>query len=370
MSNTTFNLLSIVGTNLLLYVLFIITPYLSTADTYMGVFLDHAYRKTPETKRILKYFLLYTTLVFAGFSLILIFLSLRATKINDNPLLAIAFLGEVLLYFVVYGHAYTQTKAYKKSLNLPEPKGSKVLIDTAFIEEKTKLKMIYKKLLYIPMLIGLFLGIYTLYHYKEIPELIPTHFNAIGEIDGWSTKNLVTALLPSGLCMLLALIFSYTLDSTFNKRSHLSKSQLEKGKAITLKYLKWSAIAIVILAFSITLMMMGTIFAMVEVTPLNPIYNSVSLAMIIIGIALMSYNNFRYKRDFEPFKEKDACSPIEEKDDYWLWGMIYNNPNDPALMVSRRHGIGWTVNIGSFKGKLIMFALLAFIICAIIFTAR
>ena len=288
---------------------------------------------------------------------------------NNSPLLAIAFLVETLLYFLIYGNAYTQTKAYKKSLNLPEPKGSKLLIDTSFIEEKNKLKLIYKKLLYIPMLIGVFLGIYTLYYYKELPDLIPTHFNMAGVIDGWSTKNLVTVLFPSVMAILMSVLFSYSLDSTFNKRSKLSKTQLEKGKVVTLKYLKWSAITIVLLVFAMTLMMMGIVFSMVQVEALNPIYNYISMGIIILSILLMGYNSFCYKRDFGPLKEEDTCSSPEEKDEYWLWGLFYNNPNDPAVLVSKRHGIGWTINVGSFKGKLIIIATIVLILGTIIFSS-
>jgi uncharacterized membrane protein len=34
----------------------------------------------------------------------------------------------------------------------------------------------------------------------------------------------------------------------------------------------------------------------------------------------------------------DAC---------WKWGMFYINPNDPALFVEKRFGIGYTVNLGN-----------------------
>ena len=55
MTHTTFAILSILSANVFLYILFIATPYFSTADTYMGVFLDHAYRKSPEAKKIFKH---------------------------------------------------------------------------------------------------------------------------------------------------------------------------------------------------------------------------------------------------------------------------------------------------------------------------
>jgi uncharacterized membrane protein len=29
------------------------------------------------------------------------------------------------------------------------------------------------------------------------------------------------------------------------------------------------------------------------------------------------------------------------------WGLIYYNPDDPALIVEKRIGIGWTLNLGN-----------------------
>ena len=42
------------------------------------------------------------------------------------------------------------------------------------------------------------------------------------------------------------------------------------------------------------------------------------------------------------------------EDDYWMWGFIYNNPNDNHLMVNYRVGIGMSVNIAKPAGKILM----------------
>lgn len=35
-----------------------------------------------------------------------------------------------------------------------------------------------------------------------------------------------------------------------------------------------------------------------------------------------------------------------DDDAYWLLGMFYNNSDDPSIMVPKRFGIGWTINMG------------------------
>ncbi|MBQ9140865.1 MAG: hypothetical protein IJX63_03625 [Lachnospiraceae bacterium] len=45
----------------------------------------------------------------------------------------------------------------------------------------------------------------------------------------------------------------------------------------------------------------------------------------------------------------DLAQP--DDDDYWIWGMIYNNPKDKHFMVEKRVGAGTTVNVATVGGK-------------------
>jgi hypothetical protein len=42
-------------------------------------------------------------------------------------------------------------------------------------------------------------------------------------------------------------------------------------------------------------------------------------------------------------------------DSSWTWGLLYNNPDDPALFVPKRFGIGFTVNFGHSSAWWILF---------------
>ncbi len=51
-----------------------------------------------------------------------------------------------------------------------------------------------------------------------------------------------------------------------------------------------------------------------------------------------------------------------EKDkNCWKLGVFYYNPNNPSIFVSKRSGIGTTINFGSFVGKIIGIALIILI---------
>ena len=48
---------------------------------------------------------------------------------------------------------------------------------------------------------------FVLYHLPQLPETIPTHFGANGEIDGWGSKY--TILLPNGIQLLVGLLLEF-----------------------------------------------------------------------------------------------------------------------------------------------------------------
>lgn len=52
-----------------------------------------------------------------------------------------------------------------------------------------------------------------------------------------------------------------------------------------------------------------------------------------------------------------------DNDNYWIWGMFYNNPNDKRTMVEKRFGAGTTCNMATPVGKItIIVAILALLI--------
>ena len=49
---------------------------------------------------------------------------------------------------------------------------------------------------------------------------------------------------------------------------------------------------------------------------------------------------------------------FRDDDRYWSGDFFYNNPDDPAVFVPKRFGLGWTVNFGHPQGKLLLIGIL------------
>ncbi len=48
-----------------------------------------------------------------------------------------------------------------------------------------------------------------------------------------------------------------------------------------------------------------------------------------------------------------------DDDKYWKLGAFYYNPNDPAIFVAKRFGVGWTINLGRPAAVVIIIGLAA-----------
>ncbi len=71
----------------------------------------------------------------------------------------------------------------------------------------------------------------------------------------------------------------------------------------------------------------------------------------------------RFRRKANMLDDRPSTSVIFRDDDrYWYGGIIYNNPDDPALFVDRRYGLGWTLNFGNPQARLILIGLLVMIL--------
>jgi uncharacterized membrane protein len=58
---------------------------------------------------------------------------------------------------------------------------------------------------------------------------------------------------------------------------------------------------------------------------------------------------------------------MERPNSLWKWGIFYFNPDDPALFIPKRSGLGYTLNFGRRGSWALMALLLAAILLPLIF---
>ncbi|MCL2588190.1 MAG: DUF5808 domain-containing protein [Oscillospiraceae bacterium] len=89
-----------------------------------------------------------------------------------------------------------------------------------------------------------------------------------------------------------------------------------------------------------------------------------TLAMFVITI--LSHKRIQSERNRLLRGEKEDMK--KDDDRYWIGGILYNNPNDRSLFVEKRVGIGMTMNLGTWGGKLIAGGVILLLVGTIGFT--
>lgn len=157
----------------------------------------------------------------------------------------------------------------------------------------------------------------------RLPERVPAHWNAAGQVDGWMDKRLLfmPPLLLAGLAWLLVFLLGLALRSGDDR---------QRASARALGILRgWLACGLALLA--------GYVGPMGAVQGGRAVIIGLGLllACVIAGIVPV----LRRIRQTPPI-------PGASESDYRWGGLIYWNARDPRLLVPKRYGVGWTFNYG------------------------
>lgn len=99
------------------------------------------------------------------------------------------------------------------------------------------------------------------------------------------------------------------------------------------------------------LMWTGTVTSWAPLVVVLPI-----LAAVVLAVVVLARNNRARDGD-----EEDTGLIHRDDDKYWRGGLFYINREDPALMVPRRFGLGWTLNFGNPRTAMLFAGVLALI---------
>lgn len=176
--------------------------------------------------------------------------------------------------------------------------------------------------------------------YPGLPDVIPSHWNAAGEADGFSEKSLwsVFGTLLIGAVSFLGVLATQLL---LNNRPWLVPAE-ERAYSIGLGYVNLSMTLIFCWAALMSWLDLnaGPLFMVLSIMAGLPV-------LVIIGLHLPKIREQR----------KALHGPAEPSMDpqYWVWGgMFYRNPADPRTIVPRppHMGVGGTFNLASRGGRL------------------
>lgn len=197
--------------------------------------------------------------------------------------------------------------------------------------------------------------------YDQLPEMMPTGWGPDGEVRGWTEKSFgsvfTTVIIASGLFILLVSVgaMAPAMSPGSPDLSAWGLLRLTAGHRGITEYLGW-------VSALLTLMMAGVTVQSWRLAAADGAWSApvTMLLVVVLMVAMFVILSpvFRaHLRWADRTAEQLGIRPTEEEaaeDALWLPSGLYNDPNNPAMMVPKRegYGIGTTVNVGSRKGKI------------------
>lgn len=346
-----------------LIISFITTPMFSKKDICFGVRISSL--NASQLKKIRKKYILLNLLL----GVVATYIMLKV----QEPIWGMmgTVFGYMIAYTIIYLMAYEEVKVLKNEQITNVRLSHVTVVDTKFTKEREKNMRVSPWYFVIPLSIIIVTLVITALYYDYIPDPIPMHYNASGEVDKWAKKTYGSVFMLQLVSGAMTVVFYYIYIIIGKSKQQISTKQPRLSSEQNRLYRKiWSIYVIA----SATLM--NLLFSYIQLSLFrNPVEKSTQMMYVTLGFTLVmiistlaiglfagnggSKLKVSYQDDNE-WQEEEI-----DDDKYWKWGMIYYNPNDPTVFVEKRVGIGWTLNMATIQGKIYTIGLLVFIIVII-----
>lgn len=327
---------------------FLILPFVSRKNVSFGINIPEELYDNDEIKNIRKTYLRKG--LFSGI-LIGIIVVTSDILINNQEITALIITSVVFLLIIIFAFfylaAYKDMKKLKAESNWKLQSRQVIVIDTDYRKGKYLVSPLWFGLYFVVIIATVLFGILL---YSRAPEQIPMHFDFSGNVNRYAEKSFgVLLTFPlTQFFLTIVFIFSYWMIGKSKQQIDAGNPEVSKEQSRKFRY-RWSAflvfsgLGLVVIFLFIQASIMG-LFSTTISTALPMIFSALMMIGIIILIITTGQSGNRIT--VQTININDGTKITRDDDRFWKLGFLYYNPNDPALFVEKRFGIGWTINMG------------------------
>lgn len=360
--------------NFMLLFIFLISFFVnrtSNSGIFFGVRFPMEYQEEKELKDIEKSYRIVISIIFFIMFLGVNSLFFNLDNYSENTLgiiMSIIIIGSLVISSLVYIPYYKKVKYLKKDRNWTYTKRNVVVVETTLRKPKKneKIKPIDSKwflLLFIFPLINILI---TMYKYDALPEVMEIPYTSFGEFKKETLRgHFIVYQFPIVQIFLTALLYGIN-KVIINSKVDLNSGSIEKAIIRKKKFKKIGSILMMVMVLQMLIMfslIQASILFNFDPMIINYVFMVIFMITMIIFI-IVFIKVGQGGRNIETKDEKDEL--YKDDDDKWILGSIYYNKNDPAWMVEKRLGVGWTVNFAHPKSWIAVGGLIVFIIGSIV----
>ncbi|GIO56512.1 DUF1648 domain-containing protein [Paenibacillus cineris] len=339
-------------------------PYLTRETVSFGVSVSEAVYHSAPLRRMRRQYVWTSSVAYGGL-LIACLLAMLTVPEKQQPSIISGFVVLLVAASAVINLIfYTKMKRFKATLPPETLNPSVVAVDTSF---RSGNKLVWSnKWFLIHGAVALISAALALAYYDKIPDTLNMKFNWQGEVTRTAAKSYRTVLGLNLMQLVMIGIFMTTNWSILRSKQQLDPANPQQSVRRNAAFRRrWSM-------FNVAAgLMMVLLFSFVQYNMIYPLSREVMmlvslmmpLLIVVLAIVLAFSTGQGGRRIGGPSSGSGATHVVND-DKYWKLGNIYFNPQDPALFVEKRMGIGWTVNFGRPGAWIFLVGILAVIIIA------
>lgn len=338
-------------------------PKFLRENNVFGVYIPDTHVKDSRITEMKKR---YTTILLAGgIGIVLIFIGwLWLASPSEEYIVFLGMIAQitaVILSIGLYAKNHITLAKWKKEEKWTAGQIEKKVVDLQFREQ---LKLLPTIFFILPILVPISLAIYGLSQFDSLPNQIPTHWGPNGEADRFAEKTWFSVsslpLMTIGLQVML-LFFNEAMKQS---GARIQVQRKKQSRAQQLAFRKYSSWLLFVVTISLTVLMgylQLTILATEIMSSGVTLGFTIGFLIVILGSVFYYTVKVGQSGTRIPVEAQDINQEGQmdiDDDRYWKLGLIYVNKDDPSILVEKRFGIGWTVNMGhrvSWIGLIVFF---------------
>jgi uncharacterized membrane protein/DNA-binding transcriptional regulator YhcF (GntR family) len=193
--------------------------------------------------------------------------------------------------------------------------------------------------------------------YDTLPARVPAWFGLSGDPAALAPRSIGSVMVPSLLSLVLAPTFAlFGLLIAGAKRS--LRGGAGGGSAAAQAAFRaalsrlFSGMALFTCAFTTYLSVQFIRIELHQAESIGIGILVIALPMVLFAAGSLLRLLTRYGQGGAYLEDGSPDAPLTNgiaSDGHWLWGLLYFNRDDPSLMVEKRFGLGYTMNLGNAR---------------------
>jgi uncharacterized membrane protein len=272
--------------------------------------------------------------------------TIALTRLIDSPLMqAAAWLLVVALMLAAYYRAHRALAAIKAREDWYAGYRQAVVADTTLAPERLRPPVSWLGPALVVIVATVVIGVAR---YPALPSELAIHFDASGTPDRWVATTPFSAFSLVAMQIVLTVLMVGLVWFVSRGRQELNPSLPETSSEQSRLFVQRMGRGLYMLAAFTNLSMLFGSLQLWGLLPSNGLTILLVTAPVMLGVLGLVALSIRTGQGGSriPTGRVETPTGFVNRDDdrFWRGGMVYYNPDDPALMVPKRFGVGWTIN--------------------------